>query len=61
MWEIYDIVVIFDLAVFWGVFVLEGGGYCRTPSELYFRMKRAVQSSIRVTPMPKLIPDLPPR
>jgi hypothetical protein len=33
----------------------------RTPSELYFRMKREVQSSIRVTPMPKLNRELPPR
>ena len=33
----------------------------RTPSELYFRMKGEVQSSIRVTPMPKLNLELPPR
>ena len=33
----------------------------RTHSELYFRMKREVQSSIRVTPMPKLNRELPPR
>ena len=36
-------------------------GDWRTPSELYFRMKREVQSSIRVTPMPKLNRELPPR
>ena len=36
-------------------------GYWRTPSELYFRMKREVQSSIRVTPMPKLNREPPPR
>ena len=36
-------------------------GVWRTPSELYFRMKREVQSSIRVTPMPKLNRELPPR
>jgi len=36
-------------------------GDWRIPSELYFRMKREVQSSIRVTPMPKLNRELPPR
>ena len=36
-------------------------GDWRTQSELYFRMKREVQSSIRVTPMPKLNREPPPR
>ena len=36
-------------------------GDWRTLSELYFRMKREVQSSSRVTPMPKLNRELPPR
>ena len=36
-------------------------GDWRTPSEFYFRMKIEVQSSIRVTPMPKLNREPPPR
>ncbi len=36
-------------------------GFSSTQSELYFRMKREVQSSIRVTPMPKLNREPPPR
>ena len=43
-----------------GLLVFLSGDW-RTPSELYFRMKREVQSSIRVTPMPKLNRELPPR
>ena len=43
-----------------GLLVFLSGDW-RTPSELYFRMKREVQSSIRVTPMPKLNREPPPR
>ena len=43
-----------------GLLVFLSGDW-KIPSELYFRMKREVQSSIRVTPMPKLNPELPPR
>ena len=43
-----------------GLLVFLSGDW-RTQSELYFRMKREVQSSIRVTPMPKLNRELPPR
>ena len=43
-----------------GLLVFLSGDW-RTPSELYFRMKREVQSSNRVTPMPKLNRELPPR